>query len=321
MFKKLLLITGCLLLVAIAFAAKPDFTVAQDGSGDFKTVQEAIDAIPDLKNTQTIVYIKNGVYKEKLTLPASRINVKYIGQDVDKVILTFDDYASKKNALGADIGTSGSASFFIYANDFTAEQITFQNSAGPVGQAVAVRVASDRVQFINCKFLGFQDTLYTYGNGAASRQYYKNCYIEGTTDFIFGAATAVFEQCRIYGKKGGQYLTAASTPDTSQYGYVFIGCVISGDAGKASYYLGRPWKAAARTVFIGCNLSDIIKPEGWHNWGKPDAERTTFYAEYNNSGAGANTDKRVKWAHQLTPATAAAYQVKNIFSGWQVARF
>lgn len=129
-----------------------------------------------------------------------------MGEDVAKVILTFDDYASKKNRFGEEIGTSGSASFFIYADNFTAEQITFQNSAGPVGQAVAVRVASDRVRFINCKFLGFQDTLYTYGNGAASRQYYRDCYIEGTTDFIFGAATAVFDRCRIYGKKAGSIL-------------------------------------------------------------------------------------------------------------------
>ncbi|AHF16652.1 pectinesterase family protein [Niabella soli] len=318
MFRKLLLIIIGLLITAISFASKPDFTVAADGSGDFKTVQEAINAIPDLRRTQTVVYIKNGVYKEKLTLPPNKINVKFMGEDVAKVILTFDDYASKKNRFGEEIGTSGSASFFIYADNFTAEQITFQNSAGPVGQAVAVRVASDRVRFINCKFLGFQDTLYTYGNGAASRQYYRDCYIEGTTDFIFGAATAVFDRCRIYGKKGGQYLTAASTPDTSKYGYVFIGCDISGDAGKASYYLGRPWKPSARTVFIGCHLSDIIKPEGWHNWGKPDAEQTTFYAEYNNRGAGANTAKRVQWAHQLTEAAATAYQVQNILGGWVV---
>ncbi len=295
------------------------FVVAKDGRGDFKTVQEAINAVPDMRMNQTIIFIKNGVYKEKLTLPPTKLNVKFIGQHTDSVILTYDDYARKKNIFGEEIGTSGSASFFIFGDDFTAENITFENSAGPVGQAVAVRVASDRVRFINCKFLGFQDTLYTYGFGAGSRQYYKNCYIEGTTDFIFGSSTAVFDNCSIYGKKGGQYITAASTPDTSKFGYVFINCKIYGDEG-ASYFLGRPWRPYTKTVFINCELSSIIKPQGWHNWNKPDAEQTSFYAEYKNHGAGAGATQRVPWSHQLTDAQASAYTLNNIFNGWDVSK-
>lgn len=222
-----------------------DFVVAKDGSGDFKTIQQAINAVPDLRKNRTTIFIKNGVYKEKLNLPSTKQNVKFIGQNVDSVVFTYDDYANKKNIFGEEIGTSGSASFFIHGDGFIAENITFQNSSGPVGQAVAVRTAADRIKFINCKFLGFQDTLYTWGYGASSRQYYKNCYIEGTTDFIFGSSTAVFDECTIYGKTGGQFFTAASTPDTARFGYVFINSKINGAAGT-DYYLGRPWRLFAK---------------------------------------------------------------------------
>lgn len=305
-----------LLFIAVIGSAQQKIVVAKDGSGDFKTVQEAINAVPDLRKKQTIIFIKRGLYKEKLTLPATKTNIKFLGESVDEVVLTYDDYASKKNRFNEEIGTSGSASFFIHGDDFTAENITFQNSSGPVGQAVAVRVAADKVQFRNCKFLGFQDTLYTYGYGGASRQYYKDCYIEGTTDFIFGSSTAVFDGCTIYGKKGGQFLTAGSTPDSARFGYVFMNCKIEGDAGSASYYLGRPWRPSAKTVFLYCNLSDIIKPEGWHNWNKPDAEKTTFYGEFENNGSGAKTTKRVSWSHQLTKNQAADYTLAIIFKGW-----
>ncbi len=294
-----------------------DFIVAKDGSGDFQTVQAAINAMPDLRKNPTIIYIKNGTYKEKLLLPATKQNVKFVGQHLDSVILTYDDYASKKNIFGEEIGTSGSASFFIYGDNFTAQNISFENSAGPIGQAVAVRVASDRVRFINCKFLGFQDTIYTYGYGAASRQYYKDCYIEGTTDFIFGSSTAVFDGCILFGKTGGQFFTAASTPDTSRFGYVFLKCTVKCDP-NTSYYLGRPWRPYAKTVFLYCNLGSQIKPEGWHNWGKPEAESTTFYGEYKNLGVGAALLKRVSWSHQLSDEQATQYSIKNIFRGWDV---
>jgi pectin methylesterase-like acyl-CoA thioesterase/pectate lyase len=277
-------------------------TVAKDGSGDYNTVQEAINA----SDNGTIVYIKNGVYKEKLVLPESRINVHFIGESADKTVLTFDDYASRNN-----MGTSGSASFCIYGAGFTAENITFENSAGPVGQAVAVRVTGDKATFINCRFLGFQDTLYTHG--ADSRQYYRHCYIEGTVDFIFGASTALFDSCTIYGKRGGYY-TAASTPEGKDFGYVFLNCNIEGDAPASSYYLGRPWRPWAKTVFIGCLIARTVTPQGWHNWGK--AEDNVFYAEYNNRGEGALTSGRVGWSHQLTEEEAQKYTIKNVLSGW-----
>jgi pectinesterase len=294
---------------------KADFIVASDGSGNFKTVEEAINAVPDFRKNQTTIFIKAGTYKEKLVIPKSKSNLKLFAEDALSTRITFDDYASKKNKFGEEMGTTGSTSVYIFADDFVAENITFENSSGPVGQAVAVRVDADRVKFLNCRFLGFQDTLYPFGE--KSRQYYKNCYIEGTVDFIFGWSTAVFDECTIFCKKGG-YVTAASTLETTPYGFVFLNCRITGDAEENSFYLGRPWRPFAKTVFINCYLDKQIKPEGWHNWNKPDAEKTSFYAEYNSTGPGANKTSRVSWSHQLTEAEAKEYTLEKIFGDWRL---
>jgi len=266
-----------------------NFVVAKDGSGDFTTIQEAVNAVPDMRKARTMIYIKNGVYKEKLVIAETKTLLSLIGQNRDSVIITYDDYAQKKNRFGEETGTSGSATCYLTGRDLIAENITFQNSSGPVGQAVAAWVSGDRMVFRNCRFLGFQDTLYTYGYD--SRQYYINCYIEGTVDFIFGSSTAVFDSCTIRCKKNG-YVTAASTPEEKKYGYVFRHCKIEGDAPAAGFYLGRPWRPFAKTVFLYCELGNIIHPEGWNNWGKPDAEQTTYYGEYKNTGPGAATGKR-----------------------------
>lgn len=303
----------CLLSLFSVKAQERHFTVAQDGSGDFKTVQDALNAVPDFRKVPTVIFIKNGLYKEKLILAPSKKLVKLVGESVDKTILTYDDFAAKKNIFGEEKGTSGSASFYIYADDFSAENITFQNSAGPVGQAVAVWSAGDRMKFKNCHFLGFQDTLYTYGYG--SRQYYESCYIEGTVDFIFGSSTAIFNNCDIFCKQQG-YVTAASTSDTTKYGYVFMNCRIKGNAPENSFYLGRPWRPYAKVVFMNCELGKHIKPEGWHNWGKEANEKTAFYAEYNNRGAGSKSKDRVKWSHQLTSDEAKEYSIERVFRGW-----
>lgn len=309
------LIAGIFLFQSLLLMAqgKYDFVVAADGSGNFKTVQEAINAVPDMRNNETVIYIKNGFYKEKLILPASKTNVKFIGENIDSTVITYDDYASKKNRFGENIGTSGSSSFFIYGEGFTAENITFQNSAGPVGQAVAVRIDGDKVKFVNCRFLGFQDTLYPHGDH--SRQYYKNCYIEGTVDFIFGWSTAVFDRCTIFCKREG-FVTAASTLPETKYGFVFLNCKITGDAPEGSFYLGRPWRPYAKVAYLNCFLDKQIKPEGWNNWNKPDAEKTSFYAEYNNSGPGYVPSARVPWSHQLTAQEAQAFTLANIFGDW-----
>lgn len=301
-------------LTTYALAVKPDFIVAADGSGNFKTVQEAIHAVPDFRNKTTVIFIKKGTYKEKLILAASKKNVKLIGENLKETILTYDDYAQKKNTFGEEKGTSGSSSFYIYGEGFSAENITFENSSGPVGQAVAVWAGGDKSVFINCRFLGFQDTLYTYGGN--NRQYYKNCYIEGTVDFIFGAATAWFENCTLYCKKAG-YITAASTADTTKFGYVFNQCTVKGDAPVNSFYLGRPWRPYAKVAYLNCTLPDLIRPEGWNNWGKTSNEQTAYYAEYKSVGKGANPSERAKWSHQLTDIEYGAYILENVFRGWQ----
>jgi pectinesterase len=290
-----------------------DLVVAKDGSGDFFTVQEAIDAVPDIRKARTTVYIRNGEYREKLNLPGSKTEVVFIGEDVEKTILSYDDYASKKNLFGANLGTSGSAGFYIYGSDFRAENITFANTAGPVGQAVAVFVEGDRIVFRNCRFLGFQDTLYTHGS--KSRQYYEDCYIEGTVDFIFGWSTAVFKNCEIRAKRTGGYLTAASTLASTLYGYVFIDCKLTADPDVTGVALGRPWRDYAKTVYIDCEMGAHILPAGWNNWGKSEAEKTAFYAEYNSKGPGGALTKRVPWSHRLTAAQAAEYTVEKILGG------
>ncbi|MEJ5963787.1 pectinesterase family protein [Pedobacter immunditicola] len=295
---------------------KSHFTVAKDGSGDFTTLQEAINAVPDFRKTTTVIYIKNGIYKEKINLSASKKLVKLVGESVENTILSYDDFATRKNRFGEEMGTSGSASFYMYADDFTAEHITFENSAGPVGQAVALWVAGDRAKFYNCRMLGFQDTLYTFG--ANSRQYYSNCYIEGTVDFIFGSATAVFDGSVIFCKKGGRYITASSAPDTVKYGYVFLNSTIKGDAADQSFFLGRPWRPYAKSVFINCYLGKVIKAEGWDNWSKESNEKTAYYAEYKNDGPGFMPKHRVSWSVQLTAEEVKEYTLTKIFKGWDV---
>jgi pectinesterase len=316
-----LTLAALVLLAVLPAGAQPanqyDFVVAQDGSGNFKSVQEAINAVPDMRKKQTVIFIKNGTYKEKLVLAESKQMVKFIGESVDKTILTYDDHAQKKNIFGEEKGTSGSSGFYIYGSNFSAENITFQNTAGPVGQAVAVLVSGDKAKFKNCRFLGFQDTLYTYGR--ESRQYYNHCYIEGTVDFIFGSSTAVFDSCIIFGKRGG-FFTAASTPENKKYGYVFFHCKITGDAPAHSFLLGRPWRPYAKTVYVHCQLDKIVAPGGWSNWDNPANEKTAFYAEYKNYGEGAATAKRVPWSHQLNDKEAKQYTLQNILTDWDPAK-
>ena len=286
-----------------------DFVVAQDGSGDFFTVQEAIDAVPDFrKSVRTTILVCKGVYKEKIVIPESKINVSLIGQE--GAVLSYDDYANKPNCFGENKGTSGSSSCYIYAPDFYAENITFENTSGPVGQAVACFVSADRVYFKNCRFLGFQDTLYTYGKGC--RQYYEDCYVEGTVDFIFGWSTAVFNRCHI-NSKGNGYVTAPSTDKGQKYGYLFYDCRLTADAGVNNVYLSRPWRPYAQAVFIRCNLGEHILPAGWDNWGNKDNEKTAFYAEYQSQGEGADPEARASFSHQLKDLKG--YGMETVLAG------
>ena len=283
--------------------------LAVEAIGDFFTVQEAINAVPDFrKNIRTTILIRKGTYKEKIIIPESKINVALIGEE--GATLTNDDFANKKNVFGENMGTSGSSSCYIYAPDFYAENITFENSAGPVGQAVACFVSADRAFFKNCRFLGFQDTLYTYGK--QSRQYYEDCYIEGTVDFIFGWSTAVFNRCHIHSKRDG-YVTAPSTDQGKKYGYVFYDCKLTASPEAKKVYLSRPWRPYAQAVFVRCELGQHVLPEGWNNWGKKENEKTAFYAEYDSRGEGANPKARAAFSHQLK--TLKGYEIETVLAG------
>lgn len=301
----------CLLLVNMGILAAngPVLTVAEDGSGDFCTVQEAIDAVPDFhKNERVTILIKEGEYKEKLVIPACKINLSLIGEG--EVVLTYDAYAQKPNRFGKETGTSGSASCYIYAPDFYAENITFKNSAGPVGQAVACFVSADRAFFNRCRFLGFQDTLYTYGEFC--RQYYKECYIEGTVDFIFGWSLAIFDRCHIHSLTDG-YVTAPSTMKEQEYGYIFYDCRLTAEEGVDNVFLSRPWRPYGKTVYIRCELGGHINPAGWDNWGKKSNEKTAYYAEYQSTGDGAAPKDRAKFSHQLKNLNK--YDMETILAG------
>jgi pectinesterase len=211
---------------------------------------------------------------------------------------------------GKTIGTFRTPSTMIDADDFTAENITFENSAGRVGQALAIFVNGDRVVFRHCRFLGWQDTILIN----RGRQYFENCYIAGHVDFIFGAATAFFEKCHVHCLADG-YITAASTPDNQPFGYVFSNCKITGETPDTQTFLGRPWRPYASVTFLNTEMSEVVRPEGWNNWKKAEAEKTTRYAEYHSTGPGTNSDARVKWAKQLTAAEAIKLTPENVLRG------
>ena len=299
-----------------------DIVVDRTGHGDYMTVQEAIDAVPNYSHEKiTTILIKAGTYKEALDIPHTKFRMKIMGQGADKTILTYDRYAEQ---MWPDndfkVGTSGSASIYIHSSYVTFEDITFENTAGEgkeIGQAVAVFTDGDFLFFHRCRFIGNQDTLYTYGrfgkDGGIKRNYFLDCYIEGTTDFIFGPSIAYFENCHIHSKKNS-YVTAASTLQGQKYGYVFKNCRLTADPGIDKCYLGRPWGAYAKTVFIECELGPHIVADGWHDWekeGKPDTKKNSYYAEYQNVGPGA-AGPRVKWAHTLTAKQAAEYTFEKV---------
>lgn len=291
---------------------KTHFTVAKDGSGDFTSIQAALDACKSFPYERITIFIKNGVYYEKVLVPAWNTKISLVGESRAQTVITYDDYFKKINR-GRN-STFYTATLRVDGNDFRAENLTIENGAGPVGQAIALHVEADRCTFVNCRVLGNQDTMYLAGEGF--RDYFENCSIEGTTDFIFGEATAMFEKCTLL-SKGNSYITAASTPKGVPFGFVFMDCKLTAEAGVNKVYLGRPWRDYANTVYLRCWLGDHILPQGWGDWGSERARKEAFYAVYNNKGPGANPQSRASWTHQLTAKQAKEYTVKNIFNGWE----
>ena len=329
MRKLLTLILTLLTIVSIQAANNYDnpdtIVVARDGTGQFRNITEAIEVCRAFMEYHKVIYVKKGIYKEKVIIPQWLTNIEICGEDRDQTIITYDDHANivmdarfwpaeiseQLMAMGnrAILGTFRSFTVRVDANDITFKNITIENNAARLGQAVAVHTQGDRLVFVNCRFLGNQDTVYT--GMPHTRILFDHCYIEGTTDFIFGPSTAWFEDCDIYCKINS-YITAASTPQDVAYGYIFNNCRITTAPEVTKMYLGRPWRDYGYTLFMNCELPRQILPEGWHHWEK-EREKTARYLEYNNRGEGASTEKRVSWSRLLTKKEAQQITLENVF--------
>ncbi|MDQ5980727.1 MAG: pectinesterase [Verrucomicrobiota bacterium] len=307
------LVGASLLATLVAFAApNPDTVVALDGTGDYTSLQEAISKAPmqtDPATPRWVIFVKAGTYKERIYVQRERGNIHVIGEDAEKTVVAYDLNANLPGPDGKPIGTFRTPTVQIDGDGMRWENLTLANTAGPVGQALALRADGDRLEFRQVRFLGWQDTILVN----RGRHYFEDCYIEGHVDFIFGAATVFFDRCHIHALRDG-YLTAASTPKDTPHGYVFADCKVT-VADGAKTYLGRPWRNFAKTVFVRTELAAGVRPEGWHNWGKTDAELTTFYAEFGSTGPGANDAARVKWAKPLTAEQAAAFTPAAVLGG------
>lgn len=303
--------------VILTFAQSPysTITVAKDGSGDFTTIQSAINSIRDLGPAEVLIDIKSGIYNEKVVIPSSKHLITIEGEDKENTIITNDDFSGRLNPLTNEkLNTFNSYTFLVSGDNIKISNLTIRNSSCNQGQAVALHVEGDRFVMKNSKILGCQDTLYAATDH--SRQYYENCYIEGTTDFIFGQATVIFKNCEIK-SLANSYITAAATSKENQYGFVFIDCHLTAKEDITKVYLGRPWRPFAKTVFINTTMESHILQEGWNPWKGdkmfPNKEKTAFYAEFGSKGNGSNPDKRVEWSHQLSKKELKNYTIKRIF--------
>jgi pectinesterase len=300
----------CFLFAAPLLAANA--TVAQDGSGNYRTVQEAINAAPQTLTAdgRWVIFVKAGTYREMVYVQREKHFVMLVGEDPLRTVITYNLNANNVGLDGKPIGTFRTPSVVIDADDFTAENLTFENSAGPVGQAVAVRIDGDRVIFRNCRFMGWQDTLLLN----RGRHYFEDSLITGHVDFIFGAATAFFERCHIHVWRNG-YITAASTPADQPYGFVFNQNTISGESSDVKTYLGRPWRDFAQVTFLNTEMSAVVRPAGWNNWDRPDREKTSRYSEFGSTGPGGKQSERAAWATTITAKDASAITVSGVLGG------
>lgn len=301
-----------------ATAVHADAVVAADGSGTFTTVQAAIAAAPAHAARPYVILIKPGVYQGQIIIPKDKPFLHLVGEDATRTILTYG-LNVREMGLGTNPAFKGTG-VVILSDDVTADNLTFRNTSGDHGQALALRVDGDRETFRHCRLLGWQDTLMLN----RGRDYLDACYVEGRVDFIYGSATAVFDRCEIHSKNGG-HVTAANTPADHPFGFVFLHCRLTDDPkpwdpSKTTRRppladLGRPWRPYAQVAYIECYLGPHIKPSGWNNWGNPANEKAARYSEYRDFGPGANPEARAPWSHQLTSAQARSYTVDAILGG------
>lgn len=297
----------------------PDtLVVARDGTGQFRTIGEAVEVCRAFMEYHKVIYVKKGVYKEKLTIPSWLNNIEVCGENAENTIITYDDHANiRMPETGKPMGTFRTYTVKVQGCRILFKNITIENNAARLGQAVALHTEGDRIMFTGCRLLGNQDTVYTGVPGTTL--YFKDCYIEGTTDFIFGPSTALFDNCTIHSKQNS-YITAASTPADEDTGYIFYHCKLTAAGNVSKAHLGRPWRPYAHTLFFECDMGSHILPAGWHNWGKTENEKTARYQEYNNRGAGAAKENRAAWSRQLTKKEAEKTlskieEIRSMFSG------
>ncbi|RRT32498.1 hypothetical protein B296_00052906 [Ensete ventricosum] len=330
----------------------PDATVCKEDGCQFGAVQAAVDAAPEHNAGGYVIYIKEGVYEETVRVPFEKTNLVFIGDGMGKTVITGSLNADTVGVTTYNTATVGQRQVFdscrlvvtekfssvclftgVSGDGFMARDLTFANTAGPdKHQAVAFRSDSDLSVLESVEFLGHQDTLYAH----SLRQYYKSCRISGTVDFIFGNSAVVFHDCLVFvlprqlNPEHGESntVTAHGRTDPAQStGFVFDHCTINGsDEYLALYrsnptvhrtYLGRPWKEYSRTVFINCNLAEIVRPEGWEPWSGDFALQTLFYGEFGSSGPGANASARVPWSSQIPAEHLGIYSVENFIQGDQ----
>lgn len=309
-------------------------TVSKDASGDFSSIQDAIDSVQNTSVPQTI-YIKNGTYRERVEVTTD--NLTLIGESAEQTVITYDYHATMTMEDGTNRGTFRSYTFLVHADNFTARNITFENSAGfgkQVGQAIAVYAEGDHIVFQHCRMLGHQDTLFTgplplkekqpggfvgpteFAERIPGRQLYEDCYICGEVDFIFGSAIAYFQNCKLYALDRNMpinaYYTAPSTYEDQKYGYVFDRCHFTGNCPDGTAILSRPWRIHAKAVFLNCLMDGQIAEIGYDDWKKPESHETCFYAEYNCSGDGSPMQKRPSYIHRLSDEEALAYTRKQV---------
>lgn len=318
--------------------------VSKTDPNAFSSLQKAILSIDHDHKEKVQILVSPGIYEEKVFIRAQ--NIEILGQDPQNTIFRFGDGARKIREDGSgEYGTFNSAVFLLAGRDITVKNITVENTAGPgnvAGQALAVYVAADRCSFYNCRFLGYQDTVFAGDcipdqmkqlilpkffqdspvmvDHPFIRNYFKDCYISGDVDFIFGSNTVFFDRCEIFSRKRESeekaYITAANTPSGQEFGMVFYKCQLTGDDASGTVYLGRPWRNFAKTAFIQCTIGEHICPEGWHNWGKAAAEVVCSYVEFGNRGPGADTKKRANFSKQLTnPDLEEYYRKENVLKG------
>jgi len=303
-----------------------------NGTGNFKTIQAAIDAAPTAQTSPYVIFIKKGKYHEVVTIPSTKPFIQLIGESLAETIISYDNYSGKPNPNGGTFGTSTSGTVNVLASDCMLMNLSMENATGygidanaiPVPatgdgpQALALYVSADRVVFYNCRFNGGQDTVFT--GGPAKRNYFKNCYIDGNTDFIFGDATVIFDTCTIYPRtrldnSAGGYVTAVNTKAVSAYGYVFRDCKLTKNRGYTNYTLGRPWQSGSggvfnKTVYLNTALGSNISAVGWSVFDANTTPATVFYGEYNSKhydGTTVDVSGRISWSHQLTATDAANY--------------